>query len=305
MMHVSHLLREKTVKFLDNSRYVTLCAVLLCMLPYTTGLSMALIALVTLRKGARDGLLILMPVALVHTSLLFQSMSAEALCINVILNYVPVYVAACVLGLSARWNTVYCALLVQAWGVMLMLQVFRPAYIISQYAGVRRLLAQQDSLSEFFNDSMFKDPSGIHQAMFSNYVLGCQALSVVCYAVLALLLARFVQSRLFYPGGFKQEMLAFCGNKWSFIFGFLVVFAAMKSQVVAINLLPLVILYFLLVGLSLGAHALSMMKLTSGMFLLLIVPMVFFPLVLGPVYIMLGSLDSLFNLRTYFRRVPQ
>ncbi len=304
-MRVSYLVREKTIELLDNSRYVTLCAVMLCLLPYASGLSMALIALVTLRKGARDGLLVLMPVALVHAGFLLQSMSVEWVCINTVLTYIPVYIASCVLGSSVRWNAAYCAFIAQASCLMLLLHVFMPGYIIAQYAGVRSLVGQQESLSGFFNDPMFKDSDGINQAIFSNYVLGSQALSIVCYALLALLLARFVQSRLFYPGGFKQEMLTFCGNKLAILFGGVVVIAAMKHQVMAINMLPIVVFYFLLVGLSLSAHALSSVKRTSSMFILLLLPLGFFPLVLGPVYIMLGSLDSLFNLRTRFKRVPQ
>jgi len=302
---VSHLVRKKIIKLLDNSRYVTLFAVILCCLPYATWLSMALIGLVTLSKGARDGLMVLMPVSIVHASLLVSSMGIEWVCVNTMLNYLPVYIAACVLGSSIRWNTVYCSLFAQAWLCMLTLHVFMPEYIIAQYDAVRRLISQQDSLSVFFNDPMFKDPEGLNQVMFSNYVLGSQAVSIVCYAIFALILARFVQSRLFYPGGFKQEMLSFCGNKWAVICGGLVALAAIKHQVIAVNMLPLVILYFLLVGLSLSAHALGTMRRTSVIFLFLLVPLGIFPLVLGPVYIVLGSLDSLFNFRTYFRRVPQ
>ena len=50
---------QKQGKFLlENKQYAILYASLLAILPYTVWLSVAIIALITLRKGWRDGLVV-------------------------------------------------------------------------------------------------------------------------------------------------------------------------------------------------------------------------------------------------------
>jgi len=56
--------------------------------------------------------------------------------------------------------------------------------------------------------------------------------------------------------------------------------------------------YFLLAGLSLGFSVLAR-KTLMGSLLLLVVPLVLLPFVMLPVYVIFGSLDSLFNFRLY------
>lgn len=61
MSWLSSLIRKQGQILLENERYAILHAVLLALLPYTAWLSIALIALMTLRKGWRKGGLLLVP----------------------------------------------------------------------------------------------------------------------------------------------------------------------------------------------------------------------------------------------------
>ena len=74
--------------------------------------------------------------------------------------------------------------------------------------------------------------------------------------------------------------------------------AAKQHSMVAMSLLPLLIFYFLLAGLSLSFNILAKqwprytgILLVSTLFLL--------PFVMLPVYVIFGSLDSVFNFRLY------
>jgi hypothetical protein len=67
--------------------------------------------------------------------------------------------------------------------------------------------------------------------------------------------------------------------------------------VVAMNVLPVLILFYLLAGLSLCANFFMGKKSSRMMLVALILPLVFLPFVVLPLYIILGLLDSVFNIR--------
>ena len=76
---------------------------------------------------------------------------------------------------------------------------------------------------------------------------------------------------------------------------------AYSERFLAIDCLPLVLFYFILSGLSLGAHLFSNMR-PLALTLLLVAPMIFLSWVFLPLYALLGALDSLFNFRLYLSK---
>ena len=134
--------------------------------------------------------------------------------------------------------------------------------------------------------------------MLANYLLGVQAVGVMLSSILSLALARFVQSQVYYPGGFKQEIFNLRGDKVGLVLLLAMMFAANQGNVIAIDVLPALLFYFLLAGLSLGLNVLAMKK-PLGSMVLLIAPPLLLPFVMLPAYVIIGSLDSLFNFRLY------
>ena len=299
MSRLSNYIQKQGTHLLTNKRYATLCAVLLAMAPFTAWLSLFVVALVVLRKGWREGTLFLMPVATAHFAFSLVSFTVSGAIINTLLTFLPCYLAACTLYLTTSWRAVASVFFLQVLLVVVLLQMFMPEFIMAQYlyvqAGIRE--AQPDgALLGLMNDT-----SSMKQIIFANYLLGIQAVTVVFSATLSLMLARSMQAQLYYPGGFKLEALAFRGNKIELFLLVAIFVAAMQYSVVAINILPILMFYSVLAGLSLCANTLASKK-TRGVFFILVTPLVLLPFIAAPVYIIVGALDSLFNFRLYTTR---
>ena len=295
MIHVNGFIRQQGQKLLENNRHAMLYAVLLALIPYTTWLSLAVIALVTLKKGWRDGALLLMPVMTAFLACSMVVASPQLAITNTLLAFVPCFLAACLLGLSGSWRAVAVVFFLLALLSAMLIQIFTPEFIAVQYQYL------YDAISELHPDMLprvITDINGSSQLILANYLFGLQLASLVLSAILPLTLARSVQSQLYYPGGFKQEMHGLRSNKAGLLMLVVVLIAVSQNKVIAMNVLPLFVFYFLLAGLSLTAHALGKKKI-RGTPLLLVTPILLVPFVMIPVYVILGSLDSLFNLRLY------
>ena len=146
--------------------------------------------------------------------------------------------------------------------------------------------------------ALINEKSGLNQMILASYLLGLQAVGVFFSASVSLMLARSVQSQLFYPGGFRQEVMAFRGDKVGLLLLVIMFIAAHYQNVLAMCLLPMLVFYFLIAGLSLSFNVLSKQRLLSST-IILVSTLLLLPFVMLPVYVFFGSLDSLFNLRLY------
>ncbi len=295
MTHVNGFICRQGQLLLENNRYAVFCALFLALFPYTTWLSLAIIALVTLRKGWRDGAMLLMPVLTAYLTCALVSFSVCSSIINTLLTFLPCYLAACLLGLMVSWRSVANAFFVLLILISASLHVFVPEFITNQYLYLYKVIheAQPELLSKYLNDV-----NGYNQTILANYFFGLQWVSLFISVIMPLLMARFVQSRLFYPSGFRHEILTFRGNRMGLFMLVMMLFAVSQGKVIAMNALPILVFYFLLAGLSLSAHLLVRKKIRGGI-VILAMPLLLMPFVMLPVYVILGSLDSLFNLRFY------
>jgi len=290
------MIRNQAKILLGSYRHALLCAVVFALTPYTLWLSLSVVALVTLRRGWRDGGLVLLPVCGAHVMWSLMSMGSAMALLNTTCTFVPCYLAACALRYTASWRAVAGFFLMGMLVVALLLQVFMPDFIMTQFEYIRsamRELQVNSTLLAYINDK-----NSLNRLLLANYLFGIQMVGVVTSAILSLMTARSIQSQLYYPGGFKQEMLAFRANKLALLLFVVVFVAANQQNVLAMNLLPALVFYFLFAGLSFGFQLLSKRKMVSSL-VLLVVPIVFLPFVMLPVYVILGSLDSLINFRLY------
>ncbi|HBI21540.1 MAG TPA: hypothetical protein DDY37_02975 [Legionella sp.] len=295
MIHVNGFIHQQAMRILENNRYSLVLAVFFALLPYTTWLSLSIIALVTLRKGWREGALLLMPVMTAYFARSLASAPTIVAIVNTLLTYLPCYLVTCVLGRTASWRSVAAFFCILIACCVILLQALMPELIPAQFQYVSSAIREMhpDAFARFMDDT-----SGISQQVLANYLFGLQLVGLVFAATLPLALARAVQSQLYYPGGFKQEMHGLRSNKAGLLMLVVVFIAVSQNKVIAMNMLPLFVFYFLLAGLSLSAHALGKKKI-RGTPLLLVTPILFVPFIMIPVYVILGSLDSLFNLRLY------
>lgn len=295
MSHVNGFIPQQARRLLENSKYAVFLAVLLSVMPYTTWLSLAIIALVTLKKGAREGALLMMPVMIAFLARALLAVPAVPAIINTLLAFIPCYAAACVLGFTVSWRAVAAFFIVlvalSAW----LLQAYLPEFIMAQYQFV---FAVMNELHPDLVSKLVSDTHALNPLVLANYLFGLQVLGAVFSAAMPIAMARSVQSQLYYPGGFKQERHALRAHPFGLLLLVVALIAANQNRFIAMNLLPLLVCCFVLAGLSLCLHVLDHKKI-RGTSVLLILPVLFLPFVMIPVYVILGSLDSLFNLRSY------
>lgn len=299
MLHVRNILHRQTSLLVSNQLQSIIFVAVAALLPYTTWMSVTVMALITLRNGAYQGAVLFFVAGIVHSICSTQALSGELAFLSTFLVFFPCYLAANLLRQTASWRMVSGGFFLMIMVIMVALQTMYPEFSILQLAHFKSIVEQlpKDNplMSLLDNGNQFTD------VVFANYLVGIQAVGIVSSAMISLLFARALQSVLFYPGGFKKELFDYRGEWPELVLFFALLLAATYNNVLAMNLLPAMIFYFLLSGLSLGLNFLINKK-PITMFLLLIVPLFLMPLVMLPMYVIMGLLDTIFNVRGYLAR---
>ena len=271
-------------------------AIVLGLFSYTSWLSVAIIALFTLRRGYREGAWLLAPVFMVNLSITMISVSPALALVNAVLLFIPCYLAACILRAQESWQAVAWFFILLAALSLFLVQSLMPDFLLQQYRYLQTLLAEVETNGALI--TFLDDKTGMNQLMIASYFLGLQTIGVIISAVFNLSFARSIQSQLFYPEGFKREMLTFRGDKLGLLLFAVLLIAARQQSVLAMSILPLLMFYFLLAGLSLSLNLFTKQKSRySAIFVM--VSLLLVPFIMLPVYVLFGSLDSLFNFRLY------
>ena len=139
---------------------------------------------------------------------------------------------------------------------------------------------------------------GINSFNLAQMFFGIQILSVVISALISLIFARSIQAKLFMPGGLNAELIDFRSGRLAFLVLMGVSIASYYEISFAINLLPIILTYFLVSGFSL-AYFILVRKWHVRMITLLLLLIMLKPMFMLFAYIVFGSLDSLFNFRLY------
>lgn len=276
---------------IDSKKKAILYAVLCSLLPFASWLSIALVSLVTLRKGAREGFDVMLPAMVVHTVPLMMLIPLSSTLINTIIAYLPCYFAALVLRRTEKWQMVFGFFLIQVFLGCVLIQLFIPEFIAEQFNQFKLILMHYQELVDTGIGSMSSSD-------LAQFYFGIQILSLIVSSIISLMFARSIQAKLFLPGGFKQELLAFRSGRLSLIILIGACLGTYYEIPLAINIIPVMLSYFLVSGFAL-AYFIFSRKRQFTVFILLILLILLKPTFVLFAYIVFGSLDSLFNLRSY------
>lgn len=294
MMSVGNFVLKQSQSILDNKQYAILCAVLFSILPFASWLSIAVIALVTLRKGAKSGFEVLLPALVIHSVPLLMLVSLNSVVINSLLAYLPCYFAALCLRNTANWSIAFGGFFIQAFLCIALINVLAPDFVLEQLNQFKMILGQHQEYQQLLNTVSER----ISDSVLAQLFIGIQILSVVVSAMISLLFARSIQSRLFMPGGFGKELKNFRSSKIAFLALMVTSIASYYEIPGALSLLPLLVSYFFISGFAL-AYLIFAGKRQKGVLLLLLLLIILKPTLILFAYIVFGSLDSLFNFRLY------
>lgn len=299
MARLGEFLGKQGRFLLENDQLALLYIAVLALIPFAAWLSAAIIALITLRKGWEEGFkgLVVAIMALLVLSLMSTSFSAAV--ITAVITFLPCYLTAGVLHSTTSWKTAGFFIVLQTLLIIVLVHWLVPEFINNQYQYVQAILKELEREgSDTSVTSLLSNNEAVNKVVIANYLLGVQAVSVLLSALASILLARSVQSRLFYPGAFKQEMVSFRAYGLGVILLCAAIMGAHQHIPLAISCLPVLAIYYVFAGLSLSFNVLAKGK-GIGTLLLLLVPLILLPFVMLPVYVIFGALDSLFNFRLH------
>ncbi len=295
MMKTSDYLNKQASFLLQKPVYAWLLTGFLALFPFTGWLSLAVMALVTLRSNWLDGIRCL--IVGLTVSICFAEVIGrlpEALD-TIVPTYLLCYGCACVLRRAVSWQSVAIFCMSVAVGIIFGVHWFFPQYLLDQYQALLQIISAFDQ--EHLVGQLFSHQRTAMQLKYAHYLFGIKVVSVILSAIVPLMLARSIQSSLYYPGGFKQEIINFRAHSMGSVLLLLTIFGAYQHNLLSITCLPVFFIYLMMAGISLIFNLLSSKK-KLVIYVSLFLPIVIIPYVVLPAYVLFGSIDSVFNLRS-------
>ncbi|MCX7114553.1 MAG: hypothetical protein NTW08_01365 [Gammaproteobacteria bacterium] len=287
-------IHQQGALILNRPRYAYALIALLAALPLLTWLSVSIMALITLRKGAQDGIKAanVGMAGLLLLTLLTASLNGSNLFI-IAFTFLPCFLMAWLLRVTSTWKPVCLFLITLASLLVCVFHFYPPTLLVVEYQELHTIMQhlQGDGL---------KLPSWlVDKPHMLAYLLGVQSLSFILSTLTALMLARAMQAKLFYPDGFKKEMLSLQIYPWATIPFLLVMIGLYQHNALALCLTPIWILYMASAGLSVLICIFAPHRVVITLFFLLLATALL-PIVFLPLIIIAGISDSFLHLRTRY-----
>ena len=281
-----------------SRRNAGILAFAFALLPFLNWLSVVIMLLVTLRKGAKEGAWILACTLLPICVLALVSYDASIF-YNMVIPIVVVWILAIVLHQTHNW--VLTILVGVAVGVVAIIVMH--SYISGINAWWQeRMLAYLQQLGTQMNVSTGQQKQMILH--LSKVATGLQTAALLLVDLLWLLLARYWQAVLYNPAALRSELQIIRMPRWaSGILAAVVVMAVITKLPLIVDVLPMVLLPFALAGLSLIHFIMAVRKVHWIWLVLFYVVLVFALPYISMGLVVLALVDSLLNLRQRYRAV--
>ncbi|WP_461482011.1 hypothetical protein [Porticoccus sp.] len=250
-------------------------------------LSPATVSLVTLGRGPRDGLLVMLWGLLPLLVALYGSGINPMITLATIAGLIVVVIASAILRLTVSWsNALTVVLLLSALSVLLLNLLFGGS-----------VASLQETVATMF--SQLQQRAGSKEPAFQpgrTFLLGVMGYMVALTAVVSLVLGRWWQAILYNPGGFREEFhrLRFDSRVGvALLVGVAVCYLSPHEYSSWAGLLGLPLL---LGGIALVHHTVAFYQIGTHWLVIFYVGL----LMIGPMSLILvglGSLDSILNIR--------
>jgi hypothetical protein len=291
MMGVLHRFASYVMR---GRRQAVIVGLLFTLIPLFGWVSNAIVALVTLRKGAKEGAIILLWVIL--PAVVVASLGNRLIILyGIIGGSLFTYVLALILRQTQSWKTVLTVTLLIGLSAVLLVHLWIPNISLvwsDQFEHYAALVKNQFNVVVNTTQLQF----------FSKFATGFQVAFISLSVLINLMLARGLQSMLYNPGQLRPELENIRLNVWELLV-FLVIFTLSLLRIVlAQDVLPVVALIFVLAGLSVFHAVADLRNLAKKwIFLFYVLLVVFFPYVAAAL-IGFAIVDSVANLRYRLQR---
>lgn len=254
-------------------------------------LSPATVALVVLRKGLGEGVLVLLWAALPLLVLLYRGGMNETMAWSSLLSLLVVLFGARVLAQTGSWSFALKVML----GISLCCGLAVQWLLADSLLAVRAALV--DMIKQMQDGVAGTDPAQVSAIATDAFLSGLLAWVMALSAVAALLLARWWQALLYNPGGFREE---FHQLRLSKIMAVALFAALLACYVLGSDYVPwgnLLGLPLLLSGVALVHYTVAFAKRGTHWLVIFYMALVFLLGPLSSVLVGLGLLDSLLDFR--------
>lgn len=283
-------LKKYLQQILKNQFYACTLVLVFALLPYTLWASLTIVALVTLRKGTYPGLMATlcgMLAYLLPSYLGLQYMMASEW---TVLSFLFCYFLAYLLKISENWRVVLPCILSLILLALIGFQYYMPAYVEANFQAFLRAVKPDSGLLELLNSQVVRD-------FIPAYLLGVEGVVLTISALFPVIIARYFQALLFYPEGFRREILAFRAQRIALLLIVTCFVLIRYGNLVASTALPLVAFYIVMSGFS---FVFGLLRKLDDRFVLtiLLIPALLVPYIAFPVLFILGCFDSLVRVRS-------
>lgn len=287
---------------LQNSRQATsiaLAAVLLSLLglPFLGAVAAVVLALVTLRHGPREGLKILVWIAIPSIGLMLSHHLGIGLQ-RFFGGYFLIWLFAAVLCRSVCWQRV-----LQLTWVLGCLVVLGVHLIVPEVQALWLITLQAFAKSMSLSFPQMKTPLPLdYLQVMASLMTGVVYMISALNALFYLWVARLLQASLYHPGGVSAELSQLSLDKLSSGVLLLVLIGAFTVGGLFLDLLPVVVLPFTLTGLCLVhsfiAPAKQGAKRRLGLFVIFYTVFLLFLFYMAVMLAVIAAIDTWFDLRS-------
>lgn len=275
-------------------RQAVIVGLLFTILPLFGWVSNVIVSLVTLRKGAKEGAIVLLWVIL--PAVVVAGLGNRLIILyGIIGGSLFTYVLALVLRQTQSWKAVLTASLLLGLLAVLLVHAWIPNITeawVNQFDHYAVLIKNQFNI--MVNTARLQ--------LFAKFATGFQVAFITLSVLINLILARGFQSMLYNPGQLRPELKNVRLSPWEVLVFLLIGVSSFLGVAMAKDALPVIGLIFVLAGISVF-HAMADLKKVANkwFFLFYVLLAVFFPYV-AIVLIVFAIVDSLFNLRFRLKR---
>lgn len=289
-----NILHRFAAYVMRGRREAVIVGLLFTILPLLGWVSNVIVSLVTLRKGAKEGAIVLLWVIL--PAVVVASLGNRLIILyGIIGGSLFTYLLAVTLRQTQHWKTVLTVSLLLGLFALIGLHLWIP-HINEVW------LNQFNHYAVWVKKQFNVVVNAEHLQLFSKFATGFQIAFVSLSVLINLVFARGLQSMLYNPGQLRPELKAVRLSLWEVFLLLAVALLSFLKIGWAQDALSIVVLIFALAGLSIF-HAIADLKTVAKkwIFLFYCVLVVFFPYVLV-VLVLLAAIDSVINLRYQLRK---
>lgn len=282
---------------LQSRKNAVLAAIVSRLIPFINGISPAIPCLVVLRKGAKEGGLVMLwsmlPIILV---LWFSATRSPQFLSPILWIYSIVgtallpYLLALILRKTASWSAVIQTATILSVIAIVLIHLIMP--------DIQALWLKQN----IFPKNILTSVDKLQVSWIIKFATGIQATALIITTLVELLIARSIQASVFNPGQLRPELLGIRLDKTVVFLALSLVLAAAFNINFAQDCLPPILLMFWLASVSLLHASMTLWKLKtiwfSVVYLFILISFLYFQFLIL-ILIALTCLDSFFNIRLY------